>query len=177
MVFVQNPRRNAQQNCWAESQQNPPEGPECLHDAMAGCCRERDCHAQLRQQVPEDKSQHVNKQKTCSHTVYNCIVFCFVLLFKMLLFFFCRLEKIVTDTQEDRGEPRPPLPTDDKQKTEQRIKKMASNVMTPLIYCFIMLIELYRVTRRCLETTRTGSNISKTLLGNTWQFNRSWTEG
>lgn len=85
----------------------------------------------------------------------------------MLLFFFCRLEKIVTDTQEDRGEPCPPLPTDDKQKTEQRIKKMASNVMTPLIYCFIMLIELYRVTRRCLETTRTGSNISKTLLGNT----------
>uniref|UniRef100_H3DHA7 Uncharacterized protein n=1 Tax=Tetraodon nigroviridis TaxID=99883 RepID=H3DHA7_TETNG len=34
------------------------------------------------------------------------------------------LEKIVTDTQEDRGEPHPPPPTDDKPKTEQRMRKM-----------------------------------------------------
>lgn len=84
MVFVQIPRGIAQQNCWAESQQQPPEGAERLHDAVAGCCGERDRHAQLRQQVSEDKSQHVNKQNvllSCSMQYY-CIVFCFALLFK-----------------------------------------------------------------------------------------------
>lgn len=48
-----------------------------------------------------------------------------------MLFFYFRLEKIVTDNQEDRGEPRPPSPSEDKQKTEQRMKKMVSNVLTP----------------------------------------------
>lgn len=78
MVFVQNPRGNAQQNCWAESQQCTSEGPERLHDAVAGCCRERDCHTQLRQQVPEAKSQHVNKHKDLfsrNLLLYCCLFF------------------------------------------------------------------------------------------------------
>lgn len=72
MGFVQNPRGNAQQNCWAESQQHPTEGLEHLYDAVAGCCREWNRHPQLRQQIPEDKSQPVNKHV------------CFVFFFKFL---------------------------------------------------------------------------------------------
>lgn len=73
MGFVQNPRGNAQQNCWAESQQHPTEGLEHLHDALAGCCREWDCHPQLRQQILEDKSQPVNK-----HVCFVCFLFKFL---------------------------------------------------------------------------------------------------
>lgn len=50
---------------------------------------------------------------------------------------------------------------------------MVSNVMiTPLLYRFVTLIELYGATHCCLETTEIDSSIPGTLIQNEQQFNR-----
>lgn len=88
---------------------------------------------------------------------------------KRLLLFLFRLEKMVSEAQQDRGELCPPSLTDEKTKNVQKIQLMVSNVM--ISPWFVMLIELYRATHCCLETTVIDSSIPVTLIQNEQQFN------